>query len=185
MFLAARISYICFFTAVHIYDFHISTIINSWSVLWPIRTKECIKQATIGSRKWLNRSKWIQPRTARTTVLPFPIISLPSFPFFSIFCSWRKIDLTLPERSPVPTKVTNPWFSSIISKFNGIQFKYILNQRITSKAHSDWLLKLRISFAINLWATRAGFVPKNIVIVTRTIELKSSFCAISSYRFGI
>ena len=122
VFLAARISYICFFTAVHIYDFHISTIINSWSVLWPIRTKECIKQATIGSRKWLNRSKWIQPRTARTTVPPFPIIFLPSFPFFSIFCSWRKIDLTLPERSPVPTKVTNPWFSSISSKFNGIQF---------------------------------------------------------------
>ena len=33
MFIAARISYIRFFTAAHIYDFHISTIIILWETL--------------------------------------------------------------------------------------------------------------------------------------------------------
>ena len=33
------------------------------------------------------------------------------------------------------------------------------------KGHSDWLLKLRITLLIQFGATRAGFAPKNIVIV--------------------
>ena len=51
----------------------------------------------------------------------------------------------------------------------------ILNQLqwIVFKEHSDWLLKFRKSFAIHLWATRAGF----IVIVAGTNKAKSSFCA--------
>ena len=39
-------------------------------------------------------------------------------------------------------------------------------------------LKLRIPLAIHLLATRAGFAPENIVIVTRTNEVKSPFSAI-------
>ena len=43
---------------------------------------------------------------------------------------------------------------------------------------SDWLLKLRISFAFHLRATCVGFGPKNIVIVPGINELKPSFGAI-------
>ena len=35
---------------------------------------------------------------------------------------------------------------------------------MTLKPRSDWLLKFRISFAIRLRATRAGFVPKDIIV---------------------
>ena len=34
---------------------------------------------------------------------------------------------------------------------------------------------------MHLWATRAGFVPEDIVIVAEIIELQSNFCAISSH----
>lgn len=34
------------------------------------------------------------------------------------------------------------------------------------KACSDWLLKVQISFVINLQASRAGFAPENILILT-------------------
>ena len=53
--------------------------------------------------------------------------------------------------------------------------------RIYFKARSDWLLKLRIPFAIYLRA----FVTENIVIVAEMNELQSSFCAISSHCFII
>lgn len=46
----------------------------------------------------------------------------------------------------------------------------------------DWLLKLRIPVAIHLLATRVGFAPENIVIVTRTNEVKSPFSAINIIR---
>ena len=41
----------------------------------------------------------------------------------------------------------------------------MLKQWIAFKARSDWLLKLQISLAIHLRATRAGFGPEIIVIV--------------------
>ena len=43
------------------------------------------------------------------------------------------------------------------------------------KARCDWLLKLRISFAIHLRENRAGFASENIVIVAGINEL----CAMS------
>ena len=51
------------------------------------------------------------------------------------------------------------------------------NQWIALKAHSDWLLKLRISFAIHLRTTCTGFASKTVVIVAGIKELKSPFCA--------
>ena len=50
---------------------------------------------------------------------------------------------------------------------------------------ADWLLKLRISFAIHLRAIRAQFAPKNVVVFAGINELKSSFCAILSHCFSI
>ena len=41
-------------------------------------------------------------------------------------------------------------------------FKYKLKGWIALKAPSDWLLKLRKSFAIHIRATRPGFHPKNL-----------------------
>lgn len=55
---------------------------------------------------------------------------------------------------------------------------------MTLKPRSDWLLKFRISFAIRLRATRAGFVPKDI-IVTGINELKSTFHTKLSLCFSI
>ena len=52
-------------------------------------------------------------------------------------------------------------------------------------ATADWLLKLRISFAIHLRAIRAEFAPENVVIFAGINELKSSFCAILSHCFSI
>lgn len=52
--------------------------------------------------------------------------------------------------------------------------KYILKQWKALKACPDWLLRTRISFAIYLRATCAGFVPKNI-IVAGINELKKFF----------
>ena len=46
--------------------------------------------------------------------------------------------------------------------------RQIQDQRITLKVRSHWLLKLGISFAIHIRATRAGFAPENIVIVIVT-----------------
>ena len=47
---------------------------------------------------------------------------------------------------------------------------YILIQWIALKVHSDWLMKLRISFAITTLA-----VLKNIVIIAGMNEFKSFF----------
>ena len=58
---------------------------------------------------------------------------------------------------------------------------YILKQWIALKGHYDWPVKLRISFAIHLRATRERFAPVNIVIIARTNQLKSSFCAVLSH----
>ena len=43
-------------------------------------------------------------------------------------------------------------------------------------SRADWLLKLRISFAIHLRAIRAEFVPENVVISAGINGLNSSFC---------
>ena len=53
----------------------------------------------------------------------------------------------------------------------------MLKQWIALKVYSDWLLKLRIFFAIYLRATRAEFAAENIVIVAGINELISSFGA--------
>ena len=53
----------------------------------------------------------------------------------------------------------------------------IVDKSQSLKAHSDWLLKLRISFAIHLRATCTGFAPKTVVIVAGIKKLKSAFCA--------
>lgn len=74
---------------------------------------------------------------------------------------------------------------------NGIQYItyssmfYVLKQSIAWKVRYDWLLKPRISRAIQLRATRAGFTPENVVIVAGTNELKSSHCVTLSHLLNI
>ena len=62
-------------------------------------------------------------------------------------------------------------FSWSCHMISGRKLLYTKLQWIVLKEHSDWLLKFRKSFAIYLWATRAGF----IVIVAGTNKAK--FCA--------
>ena len=51
-------------------------------------------------------------------------------------------------------------------------------------ARTDWLLKLRISFAVHLLAIRAEFGPENVIIFAGLNEFKSSFSAILSNCFS-
>ena len=53
--------------------------------------------------------------------------------------------------------------------------EYILKQWIALEAHSDWLPRLWISFAIHFRATGVGFASKNIVIMVGINKLKTSF----------
>ena len=59
---------------------------------------------------------------------------------------------------------------------------YRVKQWIALNARSDWVLKLRISFAIYLRTMCAGFAP---VIFARINELKLSFCAVLSHCFSV
>ena len=43
------------------------------------------------------------------------------------------------------------------------------------KVRPDWLLKRRISFAIHLRATHAGFAPEHLVIVASSVNVPRSF----------
>ena len=56
MFIAARISYIRFFTAVHIYDFHISIIIILWETL-EMRRKYLLTPSDVGKCKTVKRDR--------------------------------------------------------------------------------------------------------------------------------
>ena len=59
---------------------------------------------------------------------------------------------------------------------------YRVKQCIALNARSDWVLKLRISFAIYLRTMCAGLAP---VIFARINELKLSFCAVLSHCFSV
>ena len=52
------------------------------------------------------------------------------------------------------------------------------------KVRCDWLLKLKISFAIHLHATHVGFLTEKFVIIAFINELKTSFCGILSHCFS-
>ena len=56
MFIAARISYIRFFTAAHIYDFHISIIIILWETL-EMRRKYFLTPSDVGKCKTVKRDR--------------------------------------------------------------------------------------------------------------------------------
>lgn len=60
----------------------------------------------------------------------------------------------------------------------------ILKEWIVLKAHSEWLLRLQVSFAIQLQATLAKFVLRNVVIIMAVNEIKSFFSAMLSHCFS-
>ena len=62
--------------------------------------------------------------------------------------------------------------STCYLNFSTVVCLLVLKQGIVLKVRSDWLLKLRISFAIHLRGTRVEFAPKIVVIVAGTDELK-------------
>lgn len=75
---------------------------------------------------------------------------------------------------------TRAYFITVVKRFVLqiiIIFQYTLIQWIALEVHSDWLFKIRISFAIHLRATCAGFAPKNILFIEGMKEFKSSFVA--------
>ena len=87
------------------------------------------------------------------------------------FCYFRWCDLSSKETTQ-SRKVNNFLY-------------YKLKQWIALKSRCDWLFKLKISYALHLRATCAGFALENIVIVAGINELKSSSCTIFSLCFSI
>ena len=69
-------------------------------------------------------------------------------------------------------------------KWMSISYRCRLTKWIAFQVRSDWLLKIRISFAFRLQAIRTGFVLETIAVV-RGKELNSYFCTLLSHCFNI
>ena len=69
-------------------------------------------------------------------------------------------------------------------KWMRISYRCRLTKWIAFQVHSDWLLKIRISFAFRLQAIRTGFILETIAVV-RGKELNSYFCTLLSHCFNI
>ena len=69
-------------------------------------------------------------------------------------------------------------------KWMSISYRCRLTKWIAFQVHSDWLLKIRISFAFQLQAIRTGFILETIAVV-RGKELNSYFCTLLSHCFNI
>ena len=68
-------------------------------------------------------------------------------------------------------------------KWMSISYRCRLTKWIVFKVCSDWLLKIRISFAFQLQAIRTGFILETIAVV-RGKELNSYFCTLLSHCFN-
>ena len=69
-------------------------------------------------------------------------------------------------------------------KWMSISYRCRLTKWIAFQVRSDWLLKIRISFAFRLQAIRTGFILETIAVV-RGKELNSYFCTLLSHCFNI
>ena len=112
----------------------------------------------------LNRS-W----TYLTLLMPIFHIST----VFNAFLDLRGENIKIPEV-----------FEAKEIKWMSISYRCRLTKWIAFQVHSDWLLKIRISFAFQLQAIRTGFILETIAVV-RGKELNSYFCTLLSHCFNI
>ena len=112
----------------------------------------------------LNRS-W----TYLTLLMPIFHIST----VFNTFLDLRKENIEIPEV-----------FEAKEIKWMSISYRCRLTKWIVFKVRSDWLLKIRISFAFRHQAICTGFVPETIAIFGGTRELNSYFCDLLSHCFN-
>ena len=112
----------------------------------------------------LNRS-W----TYLTLLMPIFHIST----VFNAFLDLRGENIKIPEV-----------FEAKEIKWMRISYRCRLTKWIAFQVHSDWLLKIRISFAFRLQAIRTGFILETIAVV-RGKELNSYFCTLLSHCFNI
>ena len=92
---------------------------------------------------------------------------------FNAFLDLRRENIKIPEV-----------FEAKEIKWMRISYRCRLTKWIAFQVHSDWLLKIRISFAFRLQAIRTGFVLETIAVV-RGKELNSYFCTLLSHCFNI
>ena len=92
---------------------------------------------------------------------------------FNTFLDLRKENIEIPEV-----------FEAKEIKWMSISYRCRLTKWIAFQVHSDWLLKIRISFAFQLQAIRTGFILETIAVV-RGKELNSYFCTLLSHCFNI
>ena len=112
----------------------------------------------------LNRS-W----TYLTLLMPIFHIST----VFNAFLDLRGENIKIPEV-----------FEAKEIKWMSISYRCRLTKWIAFQVRSDWLLKIRISFAFRLQAIRTGFILETIAVV-RGKELNSYFCTLLSHCFNI
>ena len=67
------------------------------------------------------------------------------------------------------------WYPLNMNRNNLFYYIHVLKQWIALNGCADWLLKLRISFAIHLRAIRVEFAPENVVIFAGINELNHLF----------
>ena len=91
---------------------------------------------------------------------------------FNTFLDLRKENIEIPEV-----------FEAKEIKWMSISYRCRLTKWIVFKVCSDWLLKIRISFAFQLQAIRTGFILETIAVV-RGKELNSYFCTLLSHCFN-
>ena len=92
---------------------------------------------------------------------------------FNTFLDLRKENIEIPEV-----------FEAKEIKWMSISYRCRLTKWIAFQVRSDWLLKIRISFAFRLQAIRTGFILETIAVV-RGKELNSYFCTLLSHCFNI
>ena len=112
----------------------------------------------------LNRS-WIY------LTLLMPIFHISTV--FNAFLDLRRENIKIPEV-----------FEAKEIKWMSISYRCRLTKWIAFQVRSDWLLKIRISFAFRLQAIRTGFILETIAVV-RGKELNSYFCTLLSHCFNI
>ena len=124
----------------------------------------------------LNRS-W----TYLTLLMPIFHIST----VFNAFLDLRGENIKIPEVFEAKEiKWMSISYRCRLTKWMSISYRCRLTKWIAFQVRSDWLLKIRISFAFRLQAIRTGFILETIAVV-RGKELNSYFCTLLSHCFNI
>ena len=159
MFIAAKISYIRFFTAAHIYDFHISTIIILWETL-EMRRKYLLTPSDVGKCKTVKRDRVFNAicrKSCQQIVIELNLIYHESINFLLLWTtcpnpfSWEKKKTSFRREVERTTLVPIPnGLSNFNQRLNNNNNNIYLNTiKITAELMWSCILKLKQSLQVN------------------------------------